>query len=518
MPQARTFGAVPVDGPLLGLCVAGRLEPGPGVDELEQLVAYTARAACRRTPTRGRRRRAAAPRVWTIGGRPLPRRPRRPTGVPVTDLEGSNRWLNPHAADPHRRVSLRSARPRRAGLTELACVANHIELTPDTSVTTLDTMCGSKDYPGVMKWSLIATLYQSFDPDATEEVLSRRRRARRAGPVRDRRRTSRQPVSATNPKWTGIVIPQPYAPINGDAGDASTIELEWALTAGRSSRSPPVAMDARGAAAEAPAGEASRDAPSGAEVRVAAWTSSPPRRRARPQHRRGGRPRVRAASPTRSPTTASSVPRRTGRAGRRPPRAHDRRRRDGRRWAQGVEYAAYVEYGGRGRPYARAATTSTRRRGRRAVLVRGRRAGGRRSDRRDHGRTRANPRARPSMPDALTYRGRDQHPVHPERAARAEGRHGPVDDASCCGPDADDADRMQTIAWLRIRRDGKAVSVGRVRRRRARDRPWRRRTLRAASPRRARRFCRFWRMTPRDVDQLTDERVRGDGPLRRTVR
>ena len=46
-------------------------------------------------------------------------------------------------------------------LTELACVLNHIELTPDVSVTTLTTMCGEKDYPGVVKWSLIATLYQS---------------------------------------------------------------------------------------------------------------------------------------------------------------------------------------------------------------------------------------------------------------------------------------------------------------------------------------------------------------------
>lgn len=109
---------------------------------------------------------------------------------------------------------------------ELACVLNHIELSPDVSVTTLDTMCGSKDYPGTVKWSLIATLYQSFDVDATEEVLSA---AVEGGvPVafsvvgyRD------QPVSATNPEWSGMVIPQPYAPINGDAGDASEVELEW---------------------------------------------------------------------------------------------------------------------------------------------------------------------------------------------------------------------------------------------------------------------------------------------------
>ena len=59
-----------------------------------------------------------------------------------------------------------------ADLTELACDASHVELTPDTEVTTVDTFCGSTDYPGTTKWSLIATLIQSFDTGATEEVLS----------------------------------------------------------------------------------------------------------------------------------------------------------------------------------------------------------------------------------------------------------------------------------------------------------------------------------------------------------
>lgn len=118
--------------------------------------------------------------------------------------------------------------------TELACLANHVELSPDTTVTTLDTMCGSKDYPGTVKWSLIATLYQSFDVDATEEVLSAAVAAYKADgtlptfevvPYKDR------PVAADNPSWSGSLIPQDYSPINGDAGDASTVELEWSLDA-----------------------------------------------------------------------------------------------------------------------------------------------------------------------------------------------------------------------------------------------------------------------------------------------
>ena len=118
--------------------------------------------------------------------------------------------------------------PDPAVLVELACLANHVELTPDVSVTTLDTFCGSRDYPGTVNWALIATLYQSFDPAATEEVLSA---AVESGvPVAFEVKGYRdKPTSATNPKWTGECIPQPYSPINGDAGDASTIEIEWSI-------------------------------------------------------------------------------------------------------------------------------------------------------------------------------------------------------------------------------------------------------------------------------------------------
>ena len=134
-------------------------------------------------------------------------------------------------------------------LKELACVANHIELTPDVSVTTLDTMCGSVDYPGAVKWSLVATLYQSFDPDATEEVLSAA--VAFDGPVAfEIIPRKSDPVSATNPSWSGMLIPQPYAPINGDAGDASTVELEWAVDGAPTKAITPVAGRAASAKGE----------------------------------------------------------------------------------------------------------------------------------------------------------------------------------------------------------------------------------------------------------------------------
>lgn len=118
--------------------------------------------------------------------------------------------------------------------TELACVANHVELSPDTSVTTLDTMCGSKDYPGTVKWSLILTLYQSFDTDATEDTLSGAVDAYKADGTLATFEIAGykgRPIGPENPSWSGEVIPQDYAPINGDAGDASSIDLEWSLAA-----------------------------------------------------------------------------------------------------------------------------------------------------------------------------------------------------------------------------------------------------------------------------------------------
>jgi hypothetical protein len=111
----------------------------------------------------------------------------------------------------------------------LDCMVNHVEISPDTAVTTLDTLCGSRDYPGITKWSLVLTLYQSFDAGATEDVLSSAVEQGTAVPftvLADRSAA----VGPTNPEFGGEVIPQPYSPINGDAGDASTIDLEWSMT------------------------------------------------------------------------------------------------------------------------------------------------------------------------------------------------------------------------------------------------------------------------------------------------
>jgi len=115
-----------------------------------------------------------------------------------------------------------------ASLESLACTLNHVELNPDVSVVTLTTACGEVDYPGVVKWSLVATLYQSFEPAATEEILSA---AVDGGvPVAFRIVARRDdPISDTNPAWEGTCVPQPYSPVNGDAGAESTVDLEWSV-------------------------------------------------------------------------------------------------------------------------------------------------------------------------------------------------------------------------------------------------------------------------------------------------
>jgi len=111
----------------------------------------------------------------------------------------------------------------------LDCLTSHVEISPDTAITTLDTFCGSRDYPGITKWSLVATIYQSFDADASEDVLSAAVEGGVPVPftvLPDRSAA----VSTTNPEFGGEVIPRPYAPINGDAGAASEISLEWSMT------------------------------------------------------------------------------------------------------------------------------------------------------------------------------------------------------------------------------------------------------------------------------------------------
>lgn len=111
----------------------------------------------------------------------------------------------------------------------LKCLMSHIEITPDVSTVEVKTSCGTREYPGTIKWTLKASLYHSHDPDATNEVLTACVEGRVPVPFTVVPRSG-TPVSATNPEYTGDLVPQPFTPISGDIGDASSFDLEWSIS------------------------------------------------------------------------------------------------------------------------------------------------------------------------------------------------------------------------------------------------------------------------------------------------
>jgi hypothetical protein len=110
----------------------------------------------------------------------------------------------------------------------LKCLMSHVEITPDVTIVEVKTSCGVKEYPGTVKWTLKASLYHSYDPLGTNTILTDAVEA--AVPVAFTvLPSSSKPVGADNPEYTGELIPQPFTPIAGDVGDASSFDLEWSI-------------------------------------------------------------------------------------------------------------------------------------------------------------------------------------------------------------------------------------------------------------------------------------------------
>jgi hypothetical protein len=110
----------------------------------------------------------------------------------------------------------------------LKCLMSHVEMTPDVSTIEIKTSCGVRDYPGTIKWGLKATLYHNFDPEGTNEVLTAAVEGGVPVPF-SVIPSAGKPVSATNPAFVGELIPQPFTPLSGDVGDASSLDLEWSI-------------------------------------------------------------------------------------------------------------------------------------------------------------------------------------------------------------------------------------------------------------------------------------------------
>jgi hypothetical protein len=195
----------------------------------------------------------------------------------------------------------------------LKCLMSHVEMTPDVSTIEVKTACGTREYPGTIKWTLKASLYHSFDPDGTNEVLTA---AVVAGvPVAFTVIPSGgKAVSTTNPAFVGELIPQPFTPLSGDVGDASSFDLEWSISGW--TNVPTTNTSGTAAATGATSGAPGTWTPSG---------STPPATVANLQ---AGTPNAVTASPTTAWVTGDYV--QTGEAGA-PGEAHW----DGAAWAAG---------------------------------------------------------------------------------------------------------------------------------------------------------------------------------------
>jgi hypothetical protein len=147
--------------------------------------------------------------------------------------------------------------PTTPAFVSLKCLMSHIEMTPDVTTIEVKTSCGIKEYPGSVKWTLKASLYHSYDPAGTNAVLTAAVESR--APV-DFKVTpnGNVAVGADNPIYYGQLIPQPFTPLSGDVGDASSFDLEWSITGWNltpttSEVDPPVVLAAEAEAELAPA-------------------------------------------------------------------------------------------------------------------------------------------------------------------------------------------------------------------------------------------------------------------------
>lgn len=119
------------------------------------------------------------------------------------------------------------------GGVNLRCLVQHLEVAPENKPVTVTSFCSETDYPGVTKWHLRVTFYQSFDVGAVYDTLNAAYTNYQASgaPVNFKARPySSRVVAANNPVISGFAIPQPFDIITGDAGAASQVQIDWNLT------------------------------------------------------------------------------------------------------------------------------------------------------------------------------------------------------------------------------------------------------------------------------------------------
>jgi len=116
----------------------------------------------------------------------------------------------------------------------LRCLGMHFEVNPENKPVTVTTFCAETDYPAITKWHFIAKFAQSFDPGATDATLRAAVNAYKTSGTLAQfkcRGRSSQVTSATNPQFSGFMVPTDYRYIGGDAGALSEVDIDWVLTA-----------------------------------------------------------------------------------------------------------------------------------------------------------------------------------------------------------------------------------------------------------------------------------------------
>jgi len=147
------------------------------------------------------------------------------------------------------------------GGANLKCLAEEVSLEAENKPIEVTTFCGVQDYPGPVKWHFKAKFVQAFDAGATDATLAAAvaNYQSTGTPVAFKVRPfASRTVSATNPQFSGLMIPQPYTIFGGAAGAASEVDIDWIMTA------PPTRSTAGVAATGATAGAPGYFTPSGA--------------------------------------------------------------------------------------------------------------------------------------------------------------------------------------------------------------------------------------------------------------
>jgi hypothetical protein len=115
----------------------------------------------------------------------------------------------------------------------LRCLNTHIEINPELKPVDVTTQCGVTSYPGPTKWHFVGKFAQSFDPGATDATLYAAVQAYQTSQTLATfkvRPYSSKVASTTNPEFAGLMVPQPYRYIGGDAGALSEVDIDWIMT------------------------------------------------------------------------------------------------------------------------------------------------------------------------------------------------------------------------------------------------------------------------------------------------